>query len=73
MPRLKKRNLHLASIAPLGGMAKHFKSILPMEPEEGAEAFLDFSDEERENNSQWEVDESGDSDASSSDDDEPRV
>ena len=37
MPRLKKRNLHLASIAPLGGMAKRLKSI--MEPEE------DFSDE----------------------------
>ena len=66
MPRLKKRNLHLASIAPLGGMAKRLKSI--MEPEE------DFSDEEPENDGQWEVDESGDSDASSnSDGDEPRV
>jgi hypothetical protein len=47
-------------------MAKRLKSI--MEPKE------DFSDEEPENDGQWEVDESGDSDASSnSDGDEPRV
>ena len=71
MPRQNKRNLRLASIASLGGMAKRLKSILPMESEE---ASPDFSDHEEGNNSQWEVDESGDSDVSSnSDDDEPQV
>ena len=52
-------------------MAKRLKSILPIEPEE---AFSGFSDHEEEINSQWGVDESGDSDvSSSSDDDEPKV
>jgi hypothetical protein len=71
MPRPSKRNLRLASIASIGGMAKRLKSILPVEPEE---ALSGFSDHEEEINSQWEVDESGDSDvSSSSDDDEPKV
>jgi len=64
MPRPNKRNLRLASIASLGGMAKRLNE----------EASSDFSDHEEENNSQWEVDEGGHSDVSSnSDDDEPQV
>jgi hypothetical protein len=41
-----------------------------MEPEEVSSG---FTDHEEENNSQWEVDESGDSDVSSNSDDEPKV
>ena len=73
MPRPSKRNLRLASIASIGGMAKRLKSMLPIEPEE-ASSLAGFSDYEEEINSQWEVDESGDSDVSSnSEDDEPKV
>ena len=73
MPRPSKRNHRLASIAPIGGAAKRLKSTLPTDELEN-QSFLSFSDCEEENDSQWEVDESGDSDVSSnSDDDELKV
>ena len=61
MPRPNKRNLQLHHLV---------ESILPMEPEEVSSG---FTDHEEENNSQWEVDERGDSDVSSNSDDEPKV
>jgi hypothetical protein len=72
MPRLTKRRAHLASIAQTGGITPKRPKLIPIEestPLEEDQAFLSMYEED--SDSQWEVDESGDSSVSSdSDNDE---
>jgi hypothetical protein len=65
MPRPTKRRLHLAAIAQAGGVAAKRPKSTPVEEDQ---AFL--SEYEEDSDGQWEVDESGDSNVSSSSDDD---